>query len=334
MVAQVDAAYVRTRPSRLWARLLSYAFFEGRPLTTRGQWINPILFQLFALQRRLPILRRPTAPIFILGTGRSGTTILGVVLSMHRDVGFLNEPKAIWAALRDDEDLIGSYHRGRARYRFGADDASPDLCCAAHRIYGAYLRISMNTRIVDKYPELIFRVPFVRQIFPDAKFLFLSRNGWDTCSSIDQWSARLGKQFHGESHDWWGVNRRKWKLLLNEIVPEHADLAPHIDSLRKLKDQRAMAALEWTVTMREGLRLLERYPDDVMHVPYEVLCERPVTMCSRIAEFVGLDDDRVFLDYAETVMSLPAPKAEFDLPDEVRVPFRHTMDALAARAGG
>lgn len=333
MVAQIDSAYVKTRPSRLWARLLGYAFFEGRPLTTRGQWINPVLFRLFALQKRLPVLRKPTAPIFILGTGRSGTTILGVVLSMHPDVGFLNEPKAIWAALRDDEDLIGSYHRGAARYRLGADDASPDLRRAAHRIYGAYLRFSMTRRIVDKYPELIFRVPFVRQIFPDAKFLFLSRDGWDTCTSIENWSARLGSEVGGDSHDWWGVNRRKWALLVNEIVPEHADLAAHVDMLRTLQDHRAMAATEWIVTMREGLRLLETHPQDVMHVPYDALCARPVDMCRRIAAFAGLTEDAVFLDYADSVLSPSIPKKEFDLPPELHLPFRQTIDALAAQAG-
>ena len=331
MVAQIDSAYLKARPSRVWSRLLAYAFFEGRPLTTRGQWINPVLYRLFALQRRLPVLCKPKAPIFILGTGRSGTTILGVVLSMHRDVGFLNEPKAIWAALRDDEDLIGTYHRGAARYRLTESDVTPDVCHAAHRIYGAYLRLSMTRRIVDKYPEMIFRVPFIKQIFPDAKFLFLARNGWDTCASIDTWSTRLGAQVGGERHDWWGVNRRKWDLLVDQIIPEHADLAAHLKSLRALDDHRAMAATEWIVTMREGLKLLQDYPRDMLHVPYEALCDAPVSMCKRIAAFAGLDEDQVFLNYAETVLK-PAPKRmEFALPPSIEAPFRKTADDLAAR---
>lgn len=334
MVAQIDSTYFRTRPCRVWSRLLGYAFFEGRPLTTRGQWVNPVLFRLFALLKCLPVLRKPVSPIFILGTGRSGTTVLGVVLSMHRDVGFLNEPKAIWAALRDDEDLIGSYHRGNARYRLGPEDVSPDLCGAAHRIYGAYLRLSMTRRIVDKYPELIFRVPFVRQIFPDAKFLFLSRNGWDTCASIDNWSARFGAEGRSrETHDWWGVDRRKWNLLVDQLVPEHADLAPHVGALRELLDQRAMAAVEWILTMREGLRLLERHPEDVMHVRYEALCRAPDAVCRSIADFVGLEEDPVFLDYAETVLSPAEPRTEFSLPAELQTPFRQTIDALAVQAG-
>ena len=90
MIAQLESLYIRSRPWKLWSRLISYGLFEGRPLTTRGQWINPLVFAHFAVEKHLPRLRRVEKPVFILGTGRSGTTILGIVLSMHREVGFLN----------------------------------------------------------------------------------------------------------------------------------------------------------------------------------------------------------------------------------------------------
>ena len=297
-------------------------------MTTRGQWINPILFRMFALQKKLPQLRKVEAPIFILGTGRSGTTILGIVLSMHRDVGFLNEPKAIWSTLRDDEDLIGSYHRGAAKYRLTEQNVSLSLINDAHRVYGAYLRLTMTRRVVDKYPELIFRVPFVKRIFPDARFLFLSRDGWDTCASIEKWSTRLGCKSESETHDWWGINRRKWNLLVDQIVPEHPDLSAHNESLRALTDHRAMAAVEWIVTMREGLKLIKAYPDDVLHVPYAALCAQPEMICTQIAEFADLPADAVFLDYAKETLSPPTPKTEFTLPDFLEAPFRQTCRAL------
>lgn len=328
MVAQVDRDYVRMRPTRLWSRLLSYALFEGRPLTTRGQWINPLVFGHFAVEKRLPALKRVRAPIFILGTGRSGTTILGIVLSMHRDVAFLNEPKALWHSLRKDEDLIGSYTRGPARYRLGQEDASPEVVEGARRIYGAYLAATLCSRVVDKYPELIFRVPFVKRIFPDARFLFLSRDGWDTCSSIEQWSVRLGETVNGERHDWWGVNGRKWELLVSQIVLEHADLAPFKAELFALQDHRAMAAVEWIVSMREGLVLLEREAEAVMHVPYEELCAHPDAMARRIAGFAGLAEDDCYLRYASKVLSPPVRRAPFDLPGWLQEPFEATQRAL------
>lgn len=328
MVAQIDRHYIRTRPSRLWSRLLSYALFEGRPLTTRGRWINSLIFAHFFLEKRLPQLKQVKSPVFILGTGRSGTTILGIVLSMHRDVGFLNEPKAMWHALRKDEDLIGSYTSIPARYRLSAYDADPDVISAAHRLYGTYLRVTFTERVVDKYPELIFRVPFVKKIFPDAKFLFLVRNGWDTCHSIQGWSARFGQQDGEEVQDWWGINRRKWHLLVEQLVKEHDDLASHSEEMHSWTNHRDMAAVEWILTMREGLSLLREHPNNVLRVTYEELCHSPRRVMSNVCKFAGLRDDDTFIRYAEQTLRPVEHKNPFPLASVIEKPFIDTMRAL------
>lgn len=43
-------------------------------------------------------------------------------------------------------------------------------------------------RVVEKYPEAIYRVPFVQAIFPDAKFILLVLNGLDVVRSVGSWS--------------------------------------------------------------------------------------------------------------------------------------------------
>ena len=322
MIAQLDSLYLRTRPWKLWSRLVSYALFEGRPLTTRGQWINPFVFAHFALEKRIPQLRTVRQPVFILGTGRSGTTVLGMVLSMHREVGFLNEPKALWHAIHPEEDLIGSYSRGHARYRLDVNDATPARTRYAHRLFGAYLAASLSSRVVDKYPELIFRVPFVKSLFPDAKFLFLVRNGWDTCASIEKWSKRLGGEEGGEIHDWWGVNRRKWNLLVEQLVIEHPDLAPHAATMHSWSNQLDMAAVEWIVTMREGLKLLAQYPDDVLRVTYEDLFFAPRATLESIVNFLGLSSsDEPFFRYGEQTLKPVVKEVPVELNPIIQAAF-------------
>jgi len=328
MIAQIDGAYIRSRPLKLWSRIISYALFEGRPLTTRGRWINPLVFAHFSLEKRLPQLRPVCKPVFILGTGRSGTTILGVTLSMHRDVGFLNEPKALWHSVYPNEDLIGNYSLDNARYRLDADNATPQVVGAARRLFGAYLFASCSNRVVDKYPEMIFRFPFLKAIFPDAKFLFLVRNGWDTCSSIEKWSERLGKSDEGKVHDWWGVNSRKWKLLVDQLVPEHPDLAEHQAALYDCINQVDRAAVEWIVTMREGLRLMEMYPDDVMRVNYEDLCQSPDETLLKICKFTEFNNDDVFLEYARNTLRPTPAKSPFQIDSAIEGAFSKTMMAL------
>ena len=217
MIAQIDPLYIKTRPTKVLTRLMSYALFEGRPVTTKGRWINPLVFSLLkrfaANNNRYESVEKP---IFILGTGRSGTTILGIVLSMHREIGYLNEPKAMWHLIHPHEDIIGNYSQADAKYRLTAEDATDEMCQRASQMFGAYLTATRSKRLVDKYPELIFRVDFVRALFPDARFIFLVRNGWDTCHSIATWSKRLGAQINSEKHDWWGVDDRKWRLLVEQ----------------------------------------------------------------------------------------------------------------------
>jgi hypothetical protein len=328
MIAQLDPLYIRTRPNKAVSRLLTYALFEGRPLTTKGRWINPIVFSLFALEKRLPLLKRVKKPIFIVGTGRSGTTILGVVLSIHQDVGFLNEPKALWHAIYPNEDLIGSYSSDPARYRLCAEDVTDEISQSAHRLFGAYLTAVASKRVVDKYPELIFRASFVRAIFPDARFIFLVRNGWDTCQSIKGWSKRFGIQAEGEIHDWWGVNYRKWHLLVNQIVATHRDFKGITEEVRNFDYQTDMAALEWIVTMREGLRLMQEWPDSVHMLHYEELTSNPAKSLAKVLEFCELPIDKAVFDYACEILSPAPPHKNFDLHPAIRPLFEETMTAL------
>lgn len=330
MIAQLDPLYVKTRPRKALSRLISYGLFEGRPLTTKGQWINPLVFAHFAVETRLPQLAEVEKPVFIIGTGRSGSTILGVLMSMHRDVGFLNEPKALWHAVCPEGDVFGQYSPGSpARYSLDESDATAEVRRRARRLFGAYLRATGSKRVVDKYPELIFRVPFVRAIFSDARFVFLVRDGRDTCRSIESWSRRKGVQADGGVHDWWGADNLKWRLMLEQLVPREEDLADLMDEIRGFDRHTDMAAVEWIVTMREGLRHARRYPDRVHMVRYESLVQNPREELSELLDFCELPNDSVFLAFAEKKLVPAPPKdGDLDLHPAIRAPFDETARAL------
>lgn len=328
MIAQLNRLYVKTRPAKVWSRLVGYAFFEGRPLTTRGRWINPVVFSLFALAKRLPALKKVEKPVFVLGTGRSGTTILGVVLSMHRHVGFLNEPKALWHKIHPEEDIIGNYATGPARYRLTADDANNEAVRTARRLFGAYLFASLSRRVVDKYPELVFRVPFVRAIFPDARFLFLVRNGLDTCLSIERWSQLHGVGVGNERQDWWGLNNRKWELLVDQLVQTDGYFSGAAEEIKRLDNHKDMAALEWIITMREGLKALREFPDHIHMVRYEDLLAKPVETLGALLDFCDLKPDEVMLGFARKTLAPGPPKEPFAVHPALEPLFMETMRAL------
>jgi hypothetical protein len=325
---QIDKKYIKTRFWKLYARFLSYVFFEGRPLTTRGRWINPIVFANYNLAKILPQFKRVKKPIFILGTGRSGTTILGIVMSMHKNVGFLNEPKALWHAVNPHEDLIGSYTMDRASYFLDDSNVTEKQKKEIHKILGLYLFMTGSRVVVDKYPELIFRVPYVKTLFPDAKFLFLVRNGWDTCASIDKWSDRLSTSNDKETQDWWGRNNRKWYLLIEQVIKKDDYFKDIVPVLSEIKKHTDMAAIEWISTMRQGLSVVEKYPNSILRVNYEILVKEPVKVLKDIQQFCGLEEDDVFIEYGKKTLKGVKPKGAFDMHPAILPLFTETMNKL------
>lgn len=328
MVAQIDSTYWARYLRRVPVRLVSYIFFEGRPLTTKGQWINPFVFGHFYVEKKLPQMKGVISPIYITGTGRSGTTILGVMLSIHRQIGFLNEPKAMWHSFLKHEDVIGNYSRDHANFRLNASDVTDQVSRHAHKLYGAYSFFVSRSRILDKYPEVLFRVPFVRKIFPDAKFIFLTRNGWDACASITSWSKRNGEVRNGDVHDWWGVNQRKWMLMKSELIKPDPSLSSIHELVDTLSDHRLMAAVEWIVTMREGIRAANAHTDAIMTLRYESLVAAPRASLIDIFDFCNLEHDEDCFAYAEQVLKPVAPYPEFDMPESLRRLFYETMQLL------
>lgn len=329
MIAQLDLHYIKTRPSKALTRLISYLFFEGRPATTKGRWINPLVLSILkALSSSRKEFKPVEKPIFILGTGRSGTTILGMVLSMHSDVGYLNEPKAIWHIIHPNEDVIGSYSKKEGFYRLTSEDTTDEMCLRAEQLFGAYLSIIRSKRLVDKYPELIFRTDFVRTLFPDARFVFLIRNGWDTCHSIAAWSERLGVQVNGETHDWWGVNNRKWEMLVDQLVATDIEFKDIVEDVRKFDRHLDKASVEWIVTMREGLNLKQNSNDCTYTVRFEELTTMPEETLLHLCEFCELPLDKTFLNYALHTLNRVPPRVPFDLHPKIAPIFYDTMSRL------
>lgn len=329
MIAQINPNYIKTRPMKALTRLMSYALFEGRPVTTKGRWINPLVFSLLKTVSKNNRKYKPVEkPIFILGTGRSGTTILGIVLSMHTEVGYLNEPKAIWHLIHPHEDIIGNYSQTEAKYRLTAEDVTDEMHQRAVQMFGAYLTATCSKRLVDKYPELIFRVDFVRALFPDARFIFLVRNGWDTCHSIATWSKRLGVQVNGKKHDWWGTDDRKWQLLVEQLVKTDLMFSGIADEVKHFERHLDRAAVEWILTMQEGLRLMQASSDCIHLTRFEDLTSEPDKVLTALCDFCELPTDNTFQAYArQTLHPVPARKP-FDIHPKIAPIFHDIMGKL------
>lgn len=328
MIAQIDREYLTYGLGRTVRRIASYGLYEGRPLTTKGRFINPFVFAWLKTLAAIPGTPKVNRPIFITGLGRSGTTILGILLSLHRNVGYLNEPKALWHVIDPRQDINGNYSSTGAQFRLGADDVHPDMMLRAHRLFGRYLASTGAYRVVDKYPELIFRVPYVRKIFPDAKFVFITRNGQDAVPSVVKWSERLGVKSGSHTDDWWGRDDMKWHYLRQQLIladPAYETVWPMATADL---DHANRAALEWIVTMREGLAQERRFPESVIRISYEALLDDPAGELAKLQHLCDLVPDPAVTEYATKRLYENPAKGSLVLHPTINALFQETMGQL------
>lgn len=329
MIAQLNKDYIKLRPWKLYSRFISYLFFEGRPLTTKGRWINPLIFKLFSFICLLPSKYKVKQPIFIVGTGRSGTTALGILLSFHKDIAYLNEPKAMWYHIYNYDDINGNYSDSQAKYILTENDATEIQSLKIKKLYSFYQTTTISKKVVDKYPEMIFRIPFIIKIFPDAKFIFIARNGWDTCHSIDKWSETNQQTNKTDKYNWWGKNDRKWKLLVEQVASTNEKFMGCLTDLAKIKNDKERAALEWVLTMQKGLSAIKQYPKNIKMVKFEKITNKPNETLTDIIQFCELRDDKKLFIYAnKTLKNIPKRKT-FTIKNQIlKKEFHDTMTLL------
>ena len=89
-----------------------------------------------------------------------------------------------------------------------------------------------------------------------------------------------------------------------------------------------MAAVEWILTMQEGLKLVRQDPDNVYLLKYEDLVAQPRTSLQQLLDFCELPEDEKMYDYAEKTLSSRQNHQEFSLPPEIAPAFAETMTAL------
>lgn len=314
MIAQLNKSYIKLRWWKIYQRLLAYFLFEGRPLTTKGQWLNALVLLWLKFLKLFSVLPEQL-PVFIIGTGRSGTTLLGMMLSMHRDIIFLNEPKIIWYAANNSDDAIGSYNKNAGTYLLNEHDATNSVIKTMNHVYGCLNKITGSKLIADKYPELIFRMDYALKIFPEAKFIFITRNFYDTIHSTQQWNKNNTVFKNNAKEDWWGLNNRKWKLICKELLPQSQLLKNHIAEIILFDDDILKSSVEWIITMEKGLEEMSRRKN-VVKIKYEqLICDHHATLKTLISFLQLPHDDKVF-DYSQSVIRSERKKSDLiELPE-------------------
>lgn len=144
--------------------------------------------------------------VFIIGSPRSGTTILGEILDKHNNISQWYEPYFVW----------DRYFRNFPHDERTAEEATPKV---QKQIYTDFLRYKKKTEsniIVDKSPRNSLKILFIRKIFPQARFIHIVRDGRDVTLSIyKEWMRR--KSIVNDSQNRTNYyNYKKALMVINE----------------------------------------------------------------------------------------------------------------------
>jgi len=145
---------------------------------------------------------------FLLGLPRSGTTLLSVMLGKHPDVYCPPEPWLMLAMQAlgkvSPRHPANSQVIGGAMREFLDDPSMHDVQrVAAHHAYNVRLNAVGRSRFVDKTPRYYLILPYLRQIFPHAKFVWLIRNPVAVAASFKTtWGMDLPKLLAAGGDNW------------------------------------------------------------------------------------------------------------------------------------
>jgi hypothetical protein len=128
-----------------------------------------------------------TAPIFVVGSARSGTTMLRLMLDSHHRISSGEETHF----LQQLEPVVGKQWRLLDRYGFPREYWLDRLRHLYGDFQAEYATRRGKVRWADKDPANTLILPFVEELFPDAKYLHLLRDGHDVVASHrDRWGYR------------------------------------------------------------------------------------------------------------------------------------------------
>jgi hypothetical protein len=266
--------------------------------------------------------------VFIVGSPRSGTTILGEVLDHHPAVAQWYEPYFVW----------DRHFRLASDDQRDADDATPLVADGIRSAFAGYRRARGAEIVVDKSPRNCLKIPFVRAIFPEARFIFLLRDGRDTILSIHrEWLKRRKILLDPEGGRRWrdvgGVVRswlKRQPLWTHRLEAALFEMGSPRDWLRGrfLHRSRWGGRIGWGPRFRGWEALIDRLPllafnavqwsrcvepmlshwgsipaDRLFVMRYEQFTEDPSGVLGEIFGFLRLDIPRGFMERIPKIRS-------------------------------
>ncbi len=214
--------------------------------------------------------------VFVMGSGRSGTTMVRDVLGNHPEICSLPETSffdRLWAA----RFFMGKLSKKNSRLKFVwlffyacgdrlivnfnkkmelMANKYADADFFTHKNLYTLMCDSLSEEhenvVVEKTPHHLLFMDFIAQRYPEAKFIYITRDPVD---------------------------------MVNSYI-----------SRGDLPSNYKQVAMEWVVGNEIGLMCLKKYPDRVVHIRYEDIIDNPIIAVEKLFNFIGKSFNERYLN--------------------------------------
>jgi len=244
-------------------------------------------------------------PIILLGNFRSGTTMLHKLISTHPAVVPLYEPVGLW--LYADPR--------RSHDEFDEKDATDRVKRYIRNKFLKYQQQHGNRIVVEKTPHNILRIPYVRAIFPEARFLYIVRNPLSFVSSVElKWQQpatrkRIIKRLRSTpitqlQHYLKRFLSQQWnnRILRRKYLSVWGPRYKGIQEDLKTEDLMVVIARQWSRAASKAEKDLALFGEgQVLRLRYEDFVQDPLSHMERICAHCNL---QMTDDMAKTVKEM------------------------------
>jgi len=247
---------------------------------------------------------------FIIGSARSGTTILGELLDCHPDIMQWYEPYYLWR----------KYFLCKDSEVWKPEEFNEQVKRIVQEEHKLFQKKSGKKVVVEKMPSHSFNIEYILKIFPEAKWIHIIRDGRDiTLSMRKEWRKRQEivqhKDYYRSFQTAYNALKRapffRYKLMLSKYeFNSNFSLKPskylnkakwkgkigwgtRFDGWEKAIEELTplqFNAMQWVETVRaahDGWPMIDN--DKKLEVNYENLMQDPQHTLATILNFVGLD---------------------------------------------
>lgn len=215
-------------------------------------------------------------PIFIIGCGRSGTTILGNTLSKHPEVKYLNERRDLWHKVYPQFNI---WNQDTKNPQLFASNQDVDIT-KSYLLKKLFFReqvIGKSSVLLEKLPINNFRLDFLHSTFPNAKYIYLRRNGLEVSTSIEK-----------------RIKKRNWFTGEKEtLLKKHAE---KINCKTEVETDFEKGMWEWKLSIDESNVFFKNLDNNkFIHLSYQDFIDNPSEELKNIFDFMNLHYSEKFL---------------------------------------